>query len=346
MNMQSAVLPEYPCGTQARVVLIMPVRNEARDLPATLASLAQQTIDHTRLQFFIVDGLSVDATRDIAEQWFAEQNIVGQVVPNPQRTIPAALNVGIAHAGINDIIVRLDGHTIYGPTYLEDLITTLENAPADVACVGGPQHPVSDELFEHRLVATLYSNPMGLGGADHRSGQGLKYVSQVYLGAWRPGVLQELGGFDERWKANEDSELSARILENGGRILWAPLDCTYAINRGVIKSIRQWGGYGFWRAQTLRRYPALAKPRHFAAPVAMLLALLLLFTPLRGLVGLGVLVYIGAVVWKRSPADSPALALAGALFFPCCQIAWSLGLLRGLPVRPPVFTPHPIGAER
>lgn len=329
--------PPFPDGRGARITLIMPVRNEARDLPATLASLTAQVFDHSRLRLFVIDGCSDDATRELAATWFSSGTIAGGVIANPARTIPAGLNTGILYADTGDIIVRLDGHTLYGPSYLAELISTLEDAPADVACAGGPQRPVSDSSFASRLVGSLYANPMGLGGADHRSSREKRYVSQVYLGAWRPGVLQRLGGFDERWRANEDSELSARILQARWRILWAPLDCRYRINRGPYATFRQWSGYGYWRAQTLRRYPALAKPRHFAAPLALLIAAGLLCTPFRPLLAAGYAAYAGAVVLKRGPQDSLALALAGALFFPCTQAGWSFGLLRGLLHRPPVF---------
>jgi glycosyltransferase involved in cell wall biosynthesis len=327
----------FPNGKGARVVMIMPVRNEAADIGDTLASIASQDFAHERLRLFLLDGCSTDNTREIAEAWFAANTIAGGVITNPAQTIPTALNLGIRYATDDDIVVRLDGHTRYGPSYLRELITTLEDAPADVACVGGPQRPISNPQFSSRLVGTLYANPMGLGGADHRSSREKRYVSQVYLGAWRPTVLQRLNGFDEAWKANEDSELSARILQAQWRILWAPLDCDYKINRGIRKTISQWGGYGFWRAQTLRRYPQIAKPRHFAAPIALILAVALLLSPLRVLVLIGAFAYVAAVIAKRGKQDSLLMALAGAAFFPCCQAAWSIGLMRGLLRPPPPF---------
>lgn len=324
-------------GLGARVVLIMPIRNEATDIEKTLASLEHQTIAHERLFLVLVDGASEDATVSLAQAWLARQDIAGTVLANPERKIPIALNIGIRLASPSDIIARLDGHTVYGPTYLSELIASLETAPPNVACVGGPQIPSSDDDLEHRVVATLYSNPMGLGGADHRSGQGAKYVTQVYLGAWRPGVLQKLGGFDELWAANEDSELSARILADGRKIMWLPLDSRYKVNRTIWKTITQWGAYGFWRAQTLRRYPTLAKPRHFAPPILLLVAAIMLFTPLWPLLFLAFGAYVIAVLKYKSPEDSLGIAALSCFFFPCCQAAWSLGFIRGYPAKPDPF---------
>lgn len=322
---QGCLVP--PC----RIALVMPVRNEARDIGDVLASLDTQSIDHARLHLLAVDGESEDDTREIIATWLAGSSISGEILTNPRRTIPTSLNLGIAHAGAQAHIVRLDGHTVYGPEYLNALIEALESAPEEVACVGGPQHPIADASFAHRVVATLYSNRLGLGGSEHRAGaQTRRFVSQVYLGAWRAGLLQQIGGFDERWKANEDSELCARVLEAGYQILWLPVESRYRINRGIRQTIRQWGEYGYWRAQTLRRHPAIARPRHFAAPLGLLLALALAISPLRLVLPWLLLLYLGLLWRQRDRSESLGVTAASALFLPACQIAWASGLIRGI----------------
>jgi succinoglycan biosynthesis protein ExoA len=314
-----------------RIVLIMPVRNEGRDVGDVLASLEAQTIAHERLHLFAVDGESVDNTRAILADWFSKSTIGGEILTNPRHTIPTSLNLGIAHATIEDHIVRLDGHTIYGPDYLRQLIEALESAPEDVACTGGPQHPIAaDDDFGHCVVATLYSNRFGLGGSEHRISQARRYVSQVYLGAWRAGILQEIGGFDERWKANEDSEICARMLEAGYRILWLPVESRYRINRGMWRTIRQWGGYGYWRAQTLRRHPSIARPRHYAAPIGLLVAAAIAISPARIVLPFFYLMYIVLVCLKRDRSESFAVTAMSFLFLPGCQVAWAAGVIRGI----------------
>ena len=315
--------------TQPRVVLVMPVRNEAHDIEDVLASLEAQSLPHDRLYFLAVDGESQDETKALLQGWFASSTIRGEVLTNPRRTIPTSLNLGIAHASIEDIIVRLDGHTIYGPDYLKELVEALESAPEDVACSGGPQRPIADDAFSHRVVATLYSNRFGLGGSEHRISTASRFVSQVYLGVWRPGILQKLGGFDERWRANEDSEICARMLEAGYRILWLPVQSHYRINRGMWRTIVQWGGYGYWRAQTLRRHPSIARPRHYIAPIGVIIAVLLLCTPLRIALPFFYFIYILLVWLKRDTAEAFEVTAMSFLFLPACQVAWACGVIRG-----------------
>ncbi|MGZ5234459.1 MAG: glycosyltransferase, partial [Burkholderiales bacterium] len=110
--------------------MIMPVYNEARHLPAALESIAAQAFDHERMFFVAVDGNSNDGSADILRAWFAQSEIGGCVVSNPCRKIPIALNLGLERATNDDIILRLDAHSIYGTTYVADAVRELENAPS------------------------------------------------------------------------------------------------------------------------------------------------------------------------------------------------------------------------
>ncbi len=315
---------------RGNVLLIMPVRNEARDLADVLASLQAQTFTQDRLYLLVIDGESSDATPTIVADFFARALLRGELISNPRRTIASGLNLGIARAQSDDYIVRLDGHTVYGPGYLKALLEALEAAPPDVGCTGGAQKPSAGNTFSQRVVSTLYSNRLGLGGSEHRVSQTSGFLSQVYLGAWRPGVLQQIGGFDERWLANEDSELCARMQAAGYRILWVPVESAYRINRGIFATIAQWGRYGYWRAQTLRRHPAIARPRHCLAPLALLLGLAFLLTPLREMLAGFVALYAIALWVNRDPSESAFVTIASLVFLPACQVAWTLGMLRGL----------------
>src|ERR1700719_3400360 len=86
-----------------RVVLIMPVYNEARHLPTVLKSISSQTIDRERMYFVAVDGNSSDGSPDILRAWFAQSGIAGCVIANPRRKIPVALNLGLKQATDEDV---------------------------------------------------------------------------------------------------------------------------------------------------------------------------------------------------------------------------------------------------
>lgn len=319
------------------VSLVIPAYNEAADMPDVLDSIAAQDYPHSAIFLIVVDGGSSDRTVDIVREWLARSDIDGEVLHNPRRTIPTSLNAGIARARRSDIIVRLDAHTIYEPAYVRTIVDAFSSAPPSVGCVGGRVIPASEPRWDRAIVGALYTNPMGLGGADYRHHGTPRLVNSVYMGAWRPNVLQTIGGYDERWEANEDTELAARLRAAGYKTLWVPLQSSYRVKRGPIAVVRQWWRYGYWRAQTLRRHPSQLRARHLAPPVALMIALILLLTPLRDAAGLLFALYMAAIFAKRAPNEPFVVTLACCAFFPACQAAWGLGLLRGFAFGLPRF---------
>lgn len=311
------------------VTLIMPLYNEAADVADVLASLGRQTYPRAAMYVVIVDGGSTDGSREAAQRWLAESGVRGVVIDNPRRTIPTSLNLGFAHARRGDIVIRLDAHTTYASDYVEAIVTAFASEAATVGCIGGPQIPRRETRFDLAVVTALYTNPLGLGGAGFRRVSQPVRTRGVYLGAWRPGVVEAAGGFDERWVANEDSELAARIRKLGYETVLIPVRSEYRVKRGPWAAIRQWGRYGYWRAQTLLRHPGEFRIRHLVPPLALVACALLAFTPLRALVGALYAIYFAGLCWKRDPGEPPGVTLATALFFPACQVAWGSGLLCG-----------------
>lgn len=312
------------------VTLIMPVYNEAPDLPEVLESLSAQTYPHGLMTVVVVDGGSTDGSAAIVRAWLASSDIAGEVLHNPRRTIPTSLNLAIASAPAANAIVRLDAHTTYAADYVAAIVAAFAALPPAVACVGGPQVPMAETRPDRALVAALYSNPMGLGGAEFRAVSHARPARGVYLGAWRAGILQSVGGYDETWEANEDGELAARLRAAGYETYLIAARSEYRVKRGPAAAVRQWAKYGYWRAQTLRRYPREARLRHFVPPLALVGALVLAATPLRGALAVLYALYAAGVLAKRSAGESFPISLAACVFFPACQAAWSAGLLRGL----------------
>jgi succinoglycan biosynthesis protein ExoA len=318
----------------------MPLYNEAEDIADVLESLTQQTYAHQAMFAVIVDGGSTDGSRETAQRWLADGDIPGILVDNPRRTIPTSLNLGIAHARPDDIVVRLDAHTTYGPDYVRSIAVSFSRVPPSIGCIGGAQTPRPERRVDLALVTALYTNPVGLGGAGFRRITGRALVPGVYLGAWRPGILDAAGGFDESWVANEDGELAARVRRLGYATLLLPIHSEYRVKRGPLAAIRQWGRYGFWRAQTLLRHPKELRLRHLAPPLALGLSGILLLTPFRAAIGLLFAAYATAVWLYRDRHEAPLVTLLSTLFFPACQIAWGCGLLWGL-IAPAARGPAP-----
>jgi succinoglycan biosynthesis protein ExoA len=325
--------------TIGQVALIMPMLNESADLPETLESIARQTFPRERMRVIAVDGGSSDGSAEIVRAWLRESGIDGDVAVNPRRRIPIALNIGAKLAGRDALIIRLDAHSTYGPTYVEDVVRAFEQGPPDIGNVGCAQIPSVATSYGRDVVGQFLTHPLGLARIGVRDITAPTPVETVYLGSWRPGLLFDLGGFDERWNANEDSELEARLRAAGWRLLLVPSSNRYKVNRGVWATVRQWGGYGFWRAQTSRRFPHELRARHFISAAAFVVGAALLFTPWRIVDLIAYLAYALAVIALRGPACSFAVSLGCCVAFPLFQIAWTAGFIRGLFFKPPPFEP-------
>jgi poly-beta-1,6-N-acetyl-D-glucosamine synthase len=117
------------------VVVITPVRDEARYIEQTMASMESQTLRPT--QWIIVDDGSTDGTARLASEHAAKHAWVS-IVTLPDRGYRAA-GSGVMHAfyagyaAIRDAdwryLVKLDGDLSFSPTYLEQCVSRFVLAP-------------------------------------------------------------------------------------------------------------------------------------------------------------------------------------------------------------------------
>src|ERR1700682_2561534 len=240
---------------RARVCLVMCFRNEAEHLPAVLASLAAQTVAHDRLFLIAVDDASTDGGDAIVAGWLATGDIDGTLIRAEFASIPYALNRGLTAVGVDDYVMRLDAHTLYEPRYVEIMLDAFAALGEHVWCVGTSDTPLAPKEFGKALHAALFTNPMGLGPADFRSAGCVREVKSVYLGAWRPGALQRLGGYDVRWSANEDAELAERVRAAGGSVVRINARAEEIMTRGPLSAVRQWARYGLFGWPTPKHRP-------------------------------------------------------------------------------------------
>src|SRR5207244_2291921 len=84
-----------------------------------LDSMLANAYPGDRLEVLIVDGMSDDGTRAVITDYASRYPMI-QLLDNPERTTPHALNLGIARAR-GRIIMRMDAHAAYPTNYIADL---------------------------------------------------------------------------------------------------------------------------------------------------------------------------------------------------------------------------------
>jgi hypothetical protein len=101
----------------------------------------------------------------------------------------------------------------------------------------------------------------------------------------------------------------------------------------MLDTARQLMAYGYWRAQTILRHPKTLRVRHVAPPLMLAGAAVTALTPLRWLVALGYITYVGAILRLRPKREPLAVTLTCCVFFPACQALFAAGLVVGLCAR-------------
>jgi len=244
-----------------------------------------------------------------------------RLVHNPRRVQSAALNIALREAR-GELFVRVDGHCLIAPNYVERCVAVLARSGA--AMVGGAMQPVAEDPIPRGIAAAMMS-PVGAGPARFHVGGSAGWVDTVYLGAYPTALALEVGGYREDVGVNEDAEFAIRMRRHGGVRFDPSIRSTYTPRASLRAVVRQFYRYGRSRAATVRRHPASFSPRQLAAPV-LLVGLL---SPWRKPVAAA----YGAVVVTsaaRQAVNDPRSAASFACSLPAMHLPWATGFLWGL----------------
>lgn len=278
-----------------RVTVVLPVRNEAANVEECLQRLLQQDYPADLLEIFVVDGGSVDGTRDVVRSVQARYaHACIRLLDNPSGIVPTALNIGI-RAATGAVIVRMDGHSVPASDYVSACVAALDDSGA--GNVGGVIEAVGTTPFG-RAVAVASTHRLGAGDARYRLGGSKGDVDTVPFGAFRKSVFERVGLFDESLVRNQDYEMNVRIREAGARVHFDPaIRVVYKARPTMRGLFSQYYQYGWWRVETLRRHPRSLRWRQVAPPAFVA----------------SVLVGLAASSWSRVAAMYFLLALIGYL---------------------------------
>jgi glycosyltransferase involved in cell wall biosynthesis len=140
-----------PPAEEARVLAILPARNEAEALPRVLASLREHGISEA----WVVDNGSTDATAEVARA--AGARVLQTPVPGYGRACLCALDVLRAMAPRPDILLFLDADGSDDPAAIPALTAPLRSGRADLTIgvrMGHGDAPLR-QRGGTRLVVTL-----------------------------------------------------------------------------------------------------------------------------------------------------------------------------------------------
>jgi len=103
--------------------IVIPARNEAKNIPHLLDSLLAQNYDKNLFEIIIIDDFSEDDTLSILEEYEKKGNI--QILKNQKTGKKAALQMAWQHSQ-NEYIIQIDADCSVKPQYLTSINTYLQ----------------------------------------------------------------------------------------------------------------------------------------------------------------------------------------------------------------------------
>lgn len=249
------------------VSVVIPIRNEAAFISATLDGLVSQHYPPNAYEIVVVDGESTDRTREIVDSYVDRFSMV-KLARNPRRLSSSARNIGIK-ASRGDLVLIVDGHCeITNKNYISDLVESFDHSQAD--CVGRPQPlTVTDGTTLQWAIAAARSAKIGHHPKSFIYSAKEQFVPAHSVAvAYRREVFEKVGYFDERFDACEDVEFNHRIDHAGLSCFFTPkVSVTYR-PRGSLKALyKQMVRYGRGRARLLLKHPRTLSLLGFAPAI-------------------------------------------------------------------------------
>jgi len=204
--------------------VVTTVRNEAKNIAALLDSLVTQ---EPPVEVLVIDAHSEDATRDVVREYEKKFDFVHLYIRGGTRG--TGRNFGIKKAR-GDAIAFIDGDAIANPFWIKELRAGIR----DHSIVAGRTIQIGYRPFEELERVELI-----VRGTD------VTYPSSNL--AYRKGVFDEVGGFDEWFVTAEDIDLNIRAVSAGHTIGYRANAIVYHRTRdSIFDFLRQalWNGAG------------------------------------------------------------------------------------------------------
>lgn len=316
------------------VSVVVPIRNETGYIDGCLNSILQSDWPADRMEVLVVDGMSTDDTVATVTR-MAEQDSRIRLLENPKKVQTSAMNIGIQEAK-GSIILRVDGHAEIQSDYIRKSATELMTRP-ECWCVGGVVETVNETRIG-RIIAASQSCPVGVGNSSFRIGGEAGYADTVPFGGYWKWVFDKIGSYDEELARNEDDELNARLIENGGRIFFNPeIKSRYFSRSSLHKLWKQYYQYGVWRIRTIQKRGSASL--RYLVPLCFVVAVMIavsgaaMFPALRPFsAGFGALYLAGLLVGAVMVSRKTGLVgfLISPLVFAILHFSYGIGSLFGI----------------
>ncbi len=245
-------------------------------------------------------------------------------------------NIGVEKSK-GQIIYLLDNDSQVHPKALKIIAKTFQNPK--VAGVGGPSlTPKNEDNYFSKTVGYILETYFGAFRMRYKwsriTRNSEKVTDYEFIGsnlALKKGAVKGVGGFDEQFRANDETELLRRLRDRGYLLRYTHDLYVYRSQRkNIFQLAKQFHHYGRGRMQHLLKNPKV-EDVFLLAPIFFLVYLLPLFlirniytlAPLFFYIALGFLTSLRASIKYKDPL----LIVSMTSIYPFIHISYALGLL-------------------
>ena len=238
--------PSPECRDTPAPVLsvVIPVHDAADTLVDQLDGIARAMDAGPPAEILVVDNRSTDGSSDVARRWSDSTGVPVRIVAAEDRAgEPHARNVGLAAARA-PWVCYCDADDIVAPTWLAAMAAGL----AEASYVTGP-------IDTHELNEAWIASVRGTSVTTGRSTlhDVVPYAHGCNMG-FRRQLLEQLGGFDERYLAGCDLDIAVRCWEAGHDLRFEDgAAVAYRLRADLGATWRQGVTYGRFRIPIRRR---------------------------------------------------------------------------------------------
>ena len=297
-----------------RASIVVPVHNGEATIARCLEALLAQDLSHADHEIIVVDDGSTDGTAALVSAWpqtseVSETSKVSaqagghvRLLCQSQRGAASARNRGI-RAAAGEFVLFTDADCRPRPDWARTLVEALEQSGA--AAAKGTYATAQTSLVARFVQVEYETKYRRMARAAE-----IDFVD-TYSAAYRRGVLDEVGGFDEQFPGAsvEDQELSFRVAARGLRMIYVPGAVVEHLHADTMLGYaRKKYRIGYWKTLVLAKHPAkLRRDSHTPQMLKLEMALTAL---------LGLTLPLGLVVprlWLLTLANGLALVGSWAL---------------------------------
>ena len=186
------------------------VKNEEKNIRATMSHLINQNFPHNKIEIIIVDGYSVDDTVNIINNCLKDSDYSYKIIYE-NKGLGNARQIVIQES-VSDYVLWVDGDILLSPNYINyqyNFMENNENVGVAIGSYGIYGENIVDLLENYSYVVDSYR------WAGHEHPRLLGTEGSIF----RMKAIRQVNGFDSRIQgACEDIDLVYRIRQKGWKL--------------------------------------------------------------------------------------------------------------------------------